>query len=932
MLTVVGSQLRHRLARTLALLLGVLVATAAFTVLTGTAETARAVVVGDVQQNFRPAYDILVRPKGQRGEIERSQGLVRDSYLSGQHGGITQAQYERIAATHGVAIAAPVAILGFTLRTVRIPVDLTRYVRPAGRQVLRLSVSRVADGGLTEVPGERDIFVYVTDGKLQPPPSVPPTTYGPTERIDGRDVLLCPYSSDEELVTRSEGPFHEWRRSEEYCLSRTGSGFSRGSPQPDVPRLTVSIPWSVPYLIAAIDPSAEAALVGLDRATTSGRYFRPGETTSAEQMISGRSIRSRVLPALIANRTYAAGIDHVAIADLGATGVDVMTSQDAPDRQRRALRQAPGRPLGTLDVTTEQAVGLLRGRLAEQHGSSALIASVWIAAPPALTATGSRSLKVAAAQVDRSAWDFPDFAESFLPPVETTDTAFRSVRRFDGDATNMVGDSFFKIPSIGVIGEFDPEKVRSGADLSAVPLSLYSPTSLTGADAGSRAALQGRQLTPNGSLVGYAQEPPMLLTTIDALRESQIGTAYPGMGPAAATPIGSVRVRVEGAVGIDAVSRERVRLVAERLTALGLDVDIVTGSSPSPVTVELPAGEFGRPDLTLAESWVQKGVGLALIRAADRKSIALFSLILVVCTLFVANAANAAVRERRRELAVLSALGWTRRTIFGAMVTEVAVIGLLAGTMGALLARVVAGLADLQFTWGRALLAVPAAVLLSVLAGLVPATRAAVSQPIDAVRPLVRAGARRRKSFGVTRVSGLALVSMRRSPGRLLAGMLSIAIGVGAVTVLIAITRAFRGSAVGTLLGDAVTLDVRGVDVLAVVVVVLLAGLVASDTLYLGVRERAAEFASLRATGWSEGALRRLIGYEGLLLGVVGSLAGAGLGAWGMSRFTDVSMSSLLGVASLAAAIGVVVALAALVLPLSGLARLPITRLLAEDE
>src|SRR5665647_490855 len=93
-LRMIRSQLAHRASRTLALFLGMLVATTAFTVLTGAADTSRLVVRGEVAKDLRAAYDILVRPAGSKSALETSQGLVRDSYLSGAFGGITMAQYE----------------------------------------------------------------------------------------------------------------------------------------------------------------------------------------------------------------------------------------------------------------------------------------------------------------------------------------------------------------------------------------------------------------------------------------------------------------------------------------------------------------------------------------------------------------------------------------------------------------------------------------------------------------------------------------------------------------------------------------------------------------------------------------------------------------------------------------------------------------------
>ena len=86
-------------------------------------------------------------------------------------------------------------------------------------------------------------------------------------------------------------------------------------------------------------------------------------------------------------------------------------------------------------------------------------------------------------------------------------------------------------------------------------------------------------------------------------------------------------------------------------------MDIVAGSSPAPATSRcLPAGSAS-PRCCSTEDWVKKGVAISILTAVDRSSVALFVLILVVCALFVANSATAAVRGRRRELGVLSCAG-----------------------------------------------------------------------------------------------------------------------------------------------------------------------------------------------------------------------------------------------------------------------------------
>jgi hypothetical protein len=203
-----------------------------------------------------------------------------------------------------------------------------------------------------------------------------------------------------------------------------------------------------------------------------------------------------------------------------------------------------------------------------------------------------------------------------------------------------------------------------------------------------------------------------------------------------ADPISVIRVRVAGVTGPNPVSLERIKEVAQLIAVrTHLAVDIVTGSSPAPTTITLPVGAFGQPKLRLTEDWVKKGVAVAILSAVDKKSVVLFTLILVVCALFVANSATAAVRSRRQELGVLACLGWTRPRIYATVLGELALLGLAAGVAGGALSLPLAAALHLSVALDRAVLAVPAAVALAVVAGGGPAWLASRAEPVAAVRP-----------------------------------------------------------------------------------------------------------------------------------------------------------------------------------------------------
>ena len=98
MLTFAFRRLLHDARRTLATVVAVAIAVTSFVVLTGTAETQRLTVTETLEENFRGAYDVLVRPTGSANEIERETSQVRASFLSLK-------QLEYVEAAHALGYA-----------------------------------------------------------------------------------------------------------------------------------------------------------------------------------------------------------------------------------------------------------------------------------------------------------------------------------------------------------------------------------------------------------------------------------------------------------------------------------------------------------------------------------------------------------------------------------------------------------------------------------------------------------------------------------------------------------------------------------------------------------------------------------------------------------------------------------------------------------
>jgi len=215
----------------------------------------------------------------------------------------------------------------------------------------------------------------------------------------------------------------------------------------------------------------------------------------------------------------------------------------------------------------------------------------------------------------------------------------------------------------------------------------------------------------------------------------------------------------------------------------------------------------------------------------------------------------------------------------------------------------------------------------AVVAGTVPAGLAARADPLASVRPPELAVRHAHHPRGIT---ALAVVNVTRSLGRMLAGALSLAVGIAALSVLIAVTTAFRGVVVGSLLGNAIGLQVRAIDYVAVAATVALGVLAVGDVVFLNIKERAAELATIRSFGWRESALIRLVVTEGVLIGIAGSLTGAAAGVAAAAQLAGQLPVRLLAAAAAVVALGVLVTAAAAVLPAQLLRHLPAAHLAEE--
>jgi putative ABC transport system permease protein len=396
------SQARFRLARTLALVVGMLVAATAFTVLTAASRTAQLRTTGEVSANFAPAYDILVRPRGTRTTVENETGTVQPDFLSGIYGGITMAQYRQVQQVPGVQVAAPIAMVGYAQLEAAMwePVPAAELAG-SGRQLYRISTTWVSDNGASRVT-QPPTYAYVTPRAVTGDPGTGYVTdgTGPGCELGGSVVLS------------GTDPFGTAAQSRTRCWSRVNNyGQPPGAPHPAA---GYWVGWTIPVLIAAVDPRAEAELDGLNKALVTGSYLQENQGDSGV-----------TFPVLASS---ASGMNEYA-----QTAVQQLTAPSAMPAMNAAWASAqasvPGRTVATVRTTAQQAYTAVLGGLGPDGAATAAdpgtaVTGYWSVGPVTYQRTSAGTLTPRQVVNPRSVW----YTGTMFPvAMDDEDSQYRTV-------------------------------------------------------------------------------------------------------------------------------------------------------------------------------------------------------------------------------------------------------------------------------------------------------------------------------------------------------------------------------------------------------------------------------------------------------------------------------------------------------------------------
>ena len=761
------------------------VAVALAVLMVGASAPASVELTGSVAGTGAPrSYDIVVNAPGSGSPGASDGWTAKPDALDGLSGGITLAQYNAIRKLPGVAVAAPLTMVGYVPFTVSVPMAVPARVRAAAQTGVTLTVRLRSDNGLSTVTWDDVTVAY---------PSLKPST------------------------------------------------------------LSVKLSWTFQLPLVAVDPAAEARLLNLNSAVTSGSYLPEAAATGTGPV-----------PMLIAGSLAGDEAAQVAI--------------DSPAG-------------GTATLTTTSAYQQLVGEVTSTPGT---ISGYWTAgrvtyAPPA---PGGALTPEPVSTDLAAAWNGAYLWAGEPADASALDVPFRTLT----EHAALAGGA-----SLMAVGVFDPAKVASAP---ATP-SPYSPELLTGADARSRQLLGGQPLAPDGDPAGYAGLAASLVVPL-----ADIGAFTGGYaGAASAAPIGEIRVRVAGAAGDTAASEDRIRAVAQEIVrATGLSVQPVLGTTATDRVIALPAGLHGRPPLLVDEVWYRSDVRTTVWTGVGLDSIVLVELELLGGEVGIGWGTWRLVRSRRRELATLRALGWRRRQLAGRLLAEFAPTVVIAVAAAALAGYAIGAALAGRPQWAWLLLCVPA-VIVAVIPRAWHTLLAAKVRGLTGARPGPGPGPRSTRPGRAGAPARLIRRLLRAGPRRPLRTLVIAGASV-ALSLQVAVRWAFAGAATSWTQRP-VAGQGTFVDGAAVLVVVLMATFTVADLDWVALRERAVEVRTLRAIGWSAPGLARLTLRNAVWPGLSGGLIAGGTDLLVGFPASGAAPLRLIALVALAAASGITLSLLA---------------------
>lgn len=805
-----------------------------------------------VQDYWRTDYDILVRPAGSTFLYdEAGNRLVEPNFLSGQQGGITDEQLELINSIDGIEVAAPVAFLGYF---------------PVGMLIDGEAVDD--DPANAEAPWlvYKNVRTFtMTDGWQEAVAS--DTLYAIENRIDdfsmesytgaliftgeNGEKYPLPQSITSIFANPSGGENKVWILGKENWESDLAY-YERENMQP-IYGYQYNGLFNLYLPVAAIDPQAEQALVGLEDALQEGRYLSSTDTYRAPN-----DTYSYFIPVLINESSF----QNISI------NIKTYRLTD-PAQENLSLSLSSGGIIYLEGMQSE----LLGEKTITLHDYFLQYIKNSMARGGVIGGTMTTYLRPSPVQYtqiegQKAALSISPSGTSRYGPIPGV-----SVDPDQGAYRKALRDDFVLVEKhIGYTFEFAPVGIYDltglgGSTINQVPQELYSaPTALLREDGDGNVLQQEVTIIPTNNPLGYLSQPPVMLTTLSAAKFLAQRDDY----------ISAVRIRVAGVETAGEASQRKIEKVAHEIEELtGLQVDITLGSSPQTMLVDVQGSEKVQALGKLEELWVRQLVGITLQRDFTRFDALLFVAMFFSFAVFLYSSISLNLIGREQEIGVLKTIGWKDRRILGYLLSEALLLALVVGCIACLGTLGVTAWLGQPIALNRAVWIFPLMLGLFVLGTAIPFIQASQRTPLS----LLQQGELHGDGGKVSAFNMRSLTSRNISKQRLrfATATLGLIPAFLALILFLFITMIMAGELSGSLLGQHIQVLIQPYHYLVMGLILLVCQLILLNVNVINLNKRKAEIGVLLTAGWKPATVLFTFLKETLYSALGSGLMAAGL-------------------------------------------------------
>ncbi|WP_017473164.1 ABC transporter permease [Amphibacillus jilinensis] len=617
-------------------------------------------------------------------------------------------------------------------------------------------------------------------------------------------------------------------------------------------------------LLAAIDPVQEAALVGLDQAVLdigNSRYFSDQDqaTPIAENSYS------YPLPILLSNRSYT---HSELVYTYEKLEIEIDDDESPTQIYQRLeslggqayLDDLDGEPVEQFRYDDYQLFSYFANSLSrydletgEPYSASALLQDEF-----------QLFMKVAPLAYKQKESPLPEqWPNAYQLKTVTIDSTINDQGSFTGYRNEERFDQSLPLINPEWIGFYDPSHLNIAQDpTTELPMETYRPIR---AELVFNPDLQPFNppipLEPIGEGYSFLTSPPSMLTTLD-YAEHILGNQI----------ISAIRIKVKGVEGLTEQSQAKLEQIAERIEQeTGLITDIMLGSSPQQTLVYLPQSDTDATEGWFQQPWIKLGAAMSIFREATLSYTTILLMTITVAVLYVWATGLINLQARKKELAILLAVGWRPRQVGKLLLTESVWLGGLTALISWLILGFVYWSENISFSPIRFVSTGISGWIIYLLGSILPIMIASKISPIQTMQHGEIATSRK-SVLPTIGVITMALNHFIRKWQRYVLSVVTIALPSSLLTIFLYITLRLQGVMYTTSLGQYIAIDVGPIHYTAAIVALVIALLTTVEMIWQNVSERQPELAILKTVGWRANHVRLLIWLEGFFTGLLASI------------------------------------------------------------